>query len=141
MVLKRRDAGTGVSAMPFIDHAQAVEEIWREGVRTRLIVAAANGARQLCQFEQWCDPGCGAPPHIHAVEEVLTVLAGSADVTVGDDTRRIGAGQSALVPAGVRHGFRNAGTDTLHVLATLASPIFEAAFENGAHPRRWPATG
>jgi quercetin dioxygenase-like cupin family protein len=123
--------------MPFIDHANQADELWRPGVRTRLLIAAATGSAQLCQFEQWCDPGCGAPTHIHAVEEILTVLAGEADVWIGDDTRRLGVGQTALVPAGQRHGFSNPGSATLHVLATLAAPIFEAAFETGQTPRRW----
>jgi quercetin dioxygenase-like cupin family protein len=125
--------------MPFIDHISQADEIWRPGVRTRLRVAAATGAAQLCQFEQWCDPGCGAPTHIHAVEEILTVLAGEADVWIGDEVRRLSAGQSALVPAGQRHGFTNTGAGVLHVIATLAAPIFEAAFENGQTPRRWSA--
>lgn len=125
--------------MPFIDQRTHTQEVWRPGVVTRLVVAASTGAAQLCQFEQWCEPGCGAPTHIHAVEEILTVLAGEADVWIEDETRRLGAGQSALVPAGRRHGFRNTGTGTLHVLATLASPIFEAQFDNGQTPRRWPA--
>ena len=34
-----------------------------------------------------------------------------------------------IVPAGRKHGFRNTGTGTLHVQATLAAPMFEAAFD------------
>jgi hypothetical protein len=36
-------------------------EQWREGVLTRMLVSAATGAAELCIFEQFCDPGCGAP--------------------------------------------------------------------------------
>ena len=38
------------------------------------------GSVQFCLFEQWCTPGHGAPTHLHAVEEVLTVLAGTAQI-------------------------------------------------------------
>ena len=59
-------------------------ETWRDGVETRMLVAAKNGARELCIFEQWVAPGNGAPTHFHQVEEVLTVLAGEAEVWVDD---------------------------------------------------------
>jgi hypothetical protein len=35
-----------------------------------------------------------------------------------------------IVPGGYKHGFRNIGTATLHVQATLAAPIFEASFDD-----------
>jgi hypothetical protein len=35
-----------------------------------------------------------------------------------------------LIPAGARHGFKNIGTDTLHVRATLAAAIFEASYDD-----------
>jgi mannose-6-phosphate isomerase-like protein (cupin superfamily) len=49
--------------------------------------SALTGSVQLCVFEQWCEPDCGAPTHLHAVEEVLTVLAGQAEVWVGEERR------------------------------------------------------
>jgi quercetin dioxygenase-like cupin family protein len=101
-------------------------------------VSAAVGSRQLCIFEQWCAPGMGAPSHLHAVEEVLTVLSGTADVWVGEGRERLVAGESLIVPAGVKHGFTNVGEATLHVMATLAAPVFEAAYDDAREtPRRW----
>jgi mannose-6-phosphate isomerase-like protein (cupin superfamily) len=124
--------------MRIIDHGGQAREKWRAGVLTRMRVSALTGAAQLCVFEQWCDPGCGAPTHLHAVEEVLTVLTGQAEIWVDDRHAAVAAGQSVLVPAGRRHGFRNSGTDVLHVLATLAAPIFEASFDDrGEIARRW----
>jgi mannose-6-phosphate isomerase-like protein (cupin superfamily) len=35
-----------------------------------------------------------------------------------------------LIPAGARHGFRNIGSETLHVRATLASSIFEGQYDS-----------
>jgi mannose-6-phosphate isomerase-like protein (cupin superfamily) len=120
-----------------VDQQRAREE-WRPGVLTRMRVSAVTGAVQLCIFEQWCDPGCGAPTHLHAVEEVLSILDGQAEVWVGEDRATVSAGQSVVVPAGRKHGFRNAGKSTLHVQATLAAPIFEAAFDDSRETsRRW----
>ena len=181
--------------MQVIDHARQAQEEWRPGVTTRMRVSAASGAgqlcvfeqwcapgkgapthlhaveevitvlegqaefwvaeeegtltggqsmvvpagaKQLCVFEQWCAPGKGAPTHLHAVEEVITVLEGQAEFWIADQEQTLTAGQSMIVPAGVKHGFRNTGAGTLHVLATLAAPIFEAAFEDAREvSRRW----
>jgi quercetin dioxygenase-like cupin family protein len=113
-------------------------EQWREGVETRMVISAANGATQLCVFEQWVAPGNGAPTHSHPVEELLTVREGEAEMWLGEARRFVRAGQSLIVPAGRLHGFRNAGTGTLHIHAILASPIFEAVPEGASEAtRRW----
>ena len=113
-------------------------EQWREGVQTRMVISAANGATQLCVFEQWVAPGKGAPTHSHPVEEVLTVHAGEAEMWLDQEKIVVTAGQSLIVPAGRSHGFRNSGTVTLHLHAVLASPIFEALPEGATEMvRRW----
>jgi quercetin dioxygenase-like cupin family protein len=124
--------------MQVIDHERQAREEWRPGVITRMQVSAVTGSVQLCVFQQWCDPGKGAPMHLHAVEEILTVLAGQAEFWLEDERTNLTAGQSMLVPAGRKHGFRNTGTGTLHVQATLAAPIFEASFDDQKEvSRRW----
>ncbi|MBS0565039.1 MAG: cupin domain-containing protein [Proteobacteria bacterium] len=128
--------------MSLVVHDEQPVEDWRPGVRSRMLVAAANGARALCVFEQWIAPGNGAPAHRHEVEEVLTILAGAAEVDLGAERLDLAAGQSLIVPAGVRHGFRNPGPGTLHLMATLAAPVFEARYEGAAAPvRRWQGVG
>ena len=124
--------------MRILDHERQPSEEWRAGVTTRMRVSAVTGAAQLCVFEQWCEPGRGAPTHVHAVEEVLTVLEGQAEIWIEDERAAVAAGQSVVVPAGRRHGFRNIGSATLHVQATLAAPIFEASFDDQKEiSRRW----
>ena len=124
--------------MMLIDPATRALEHWRDGVETRMLVSAENGAAQLCMFEQWIAPDAGAPTHFHPVEEVLTVLAGEAEIWIEDDRRCVQAGQSAVVPAGKRHGFRNPGKTTLHIHAILAAAVFEAMPEGAtAMTRRW----
>jgi quercetin dioxygenase-like cupin family protein len=125
-------------SMTTIDHASQLQDEWRPGVLTRMIASAANGTSQLAVFEQWCDPGLGAPAHLHAVEEILTVLEGEAEVWVDNERRRLTAGQSAVIPAGRKHGFHNTGQGILRVQAIIASPVFEAAYDDKREtPRRW----
>jgi mannose-6-phosphate isomerase-like protein (cupin superfamily) len=124
--------------MRIVDLNGEPREEWRAGVLTRMRTSARNGATQLCLFEQWCEPGHGAPTHLHAVEEVLHVLEGEADVWLDDDHATLTAGQLTIVPAGRKHGFANSGTGTLHIQSTLAAPVFEAAYDDKREtPRRW----
>lgn len=113
-------------------------EEWRPGVTTRMVVSGLVGSRSLCVFEQFCMPGAGAPLHRHDVEEVLTVLSGVAEVWLDDATWPLAEGQAVVVAAGVRHGFRNVGTGSLHVQAILAAAHFEATFDDGRETSlRW----
>jgi mannose-6-phosphate isomerase-like protein (cupin superfamily) len=119
------------------DDERDVEE-WRPGVRTRMYVSAATGSSQLVVFEQWCDPSHGAPPHVHAVEEVLRVLSGTARIEVSGAAADVSPGESVIIPAGHPHSFTNTGSTILHTQAILAAPIFEAEYlETGQTTRRW----
>lgn len=121
-----------------IEHKNQPLEKWREGVMTRMRVSALLGSHQLCIFEQYCDHGLGAPMHVHAVEEVLEVINGMAEITVGNEKLIVSANESVLVPAGKRHGFKNVGDGILHVRATLAESIFEGAYDDKSETsRRW----
>jgi mannose-6-phosphate isomerase-like protein (cupin superfamily) len=124
--------------MKVIDHNAPAEEKWRDGVMTQMRMSIMVGGRQLCIFEQFCHEGLGAPIHIHAVEEVLEVIDGRAEIFLGSESAIVTTNQSVLIPAGVKHGFRNLEKTILHVRATLAAPIFEASYENGSETaRRW----
>ena len=124
--------------MKVADIRNASPEQWRPGVETRMLVAAKNGARQLCIFEQLVAPDAGAPTHSHRVEEVLPVRDGEAEMWLDDERISLSAGQSLIVPAGCKHGFRNSGASILHVHAVLASPVFEAMMDGATGPtRRW----
>ena len=113
-------------------------EQWRPGVQTRMLVSASAGAAQLCIFEQWIASGTGAPTHSHPVEEVLTVREGEAEMWIDEERIIVTAGQTLVIPAARKHGFRNAGTATLHIHAVLASAVFEATTEGQTEAvRRW----
>jgi len=109
-------------------------EDWREGVKTLLRVAKAHGAEALCLMDQWCDPGCGAPSHVHTgVEEVLLILGGSATVTLGEESVVASTGDAVVVSPGTWHSFTNASEEQLHILAVFAdaTPPVEYVDEPG----------
>ena len=122
--------------MQTIEHSDQPLEEWRPGTTTRMHVSAQNGAAQLCIFEQWIERAAGVPTHEHPVEEVLTIVRGEAEMWIDEERSVVVAGQSLIVPARRRHGFRNIGSETLHVHAVLASALFEATFDTGT-VQRW----
>ena len=72
--------------------------------------------------EHLVPPGFGVPPHVHAEdEEVFYVLEGELTVFDGTAETRLGAGGSATLPAGSRHGFRNATAAVVRFLV-MACP-------------------
>jgi len=135
---KQQSAQIERLAMNVLDHNTQPTEKWRDGVMTRVRMSVLLGGRQLCIFDQFCEPGLGAPIHVHAVEEVLEVIDGVAEISLSGETAIVTANQSVLIPAGMKHGFRNMDKKILHVRATLAAPIFEASYENRSEiSRRW----
>ena len=105
-------------------------EEWRPGVGTRLLAAAATGATGLCVMEQWTEPGAGAPTHSHLdVEEVIIVLEGTAEFWVGEERALLTAGSTLVVPPHARHGYRNAGSEPLHLYAVFNSASPPMAYE------------
>jgi quercetin dioxygenase-like cupin family protein len=62
--------------------------------------------------------------HTHPVEEAVMFLTGTGEATLGDETVAIAAGVSLFFPPGLVHGFRNTGTDVLHVVIVFPVPHF-----------------
>ncbi|WP_373683758.1 cupin domain-containing protein [Mycobacterium sp. KBS0706] len=81
--------------MKIVSHSEQAREEWRAGVETRMLASAGNGAGQFCIFEQWIAPSMGAPTHSHAVEEVLTVVSGEAEIWVHDEAAILTSGQTS----------------------------------------------
>jgi quercetin dioxygenase-like cupin family protein len=82
-----------------------------------------DGGQEVLRVEMWVDPGGGVPPHIHpAVEERFTVLAGRPSFLAGRTWQAAATGETVVVPPGVRHGYRNDGDETAHVICEARPP-------------------
>ena len=79
---------------------------------------------ELLYVDVWVDPGGAVPAHSHPRhEERFEVLEGEVTFTVGRRKVRAGAGERAVVPAGVRHAFRNPGNATAHMRVEVEPPM------------------
>jgi mannose-6-phosphate isomerase-like protein (cupin superfamily) len=77
--------------------------------------------------------GEGGPPHLHHGDEVLRILSGELEVTVGDQVRLCGAGDIVAVPADTLHGFRTITEVRLEVVAVRdAGQVFPVYLADGS---------
>jgi quercetin dioxygenase-like cupin family protein len=78
---------------------------------------------QVLHVETWVDPGGGVTPHVHpAMEERFEVLEGEVTFLAGRDWTPYGAGQTAVVPPGTRHAYRNDAATTAHMVCHVTPP-------------------
>jgi len=117
---------TGARALRFVTSADVdVEELpW--GPHEWLCRPGLTDARDLLLVRVRMPPGTGHAFHRHpAMEEIIYVVAGEAEQWVGEETRRLGAGDIAHIPRDTVHGTYNAGGDTLVFLAILSPATFD----------------
>lgn len=82
----------------------------------------ADGGEVL-HVETWVDPGGGVTPHIHpGMEERVRVLAGQPSFLAGRKWRTAAPGDTVVVPAGVRHAYRNRADEIAHIVCEARPP-------------------
>lgn len=79
-------------------------------------------------------PGCRLPRHTDSAEETIVVVAGVAEVEVGDARDEVAAGGLAVVPEDVPHEVRNAADETLRFVAVYASSNVVTRYEREIQP-------
>ena len=65
--------------------------------------------------------GKRAGRHSHSAESTLLVLAGTVEVSIGDEQQQLSAGEVAFAPAGVLHEERNVGSETFRGVVFFSS--------------------
>ena len=78
-------------------------------------------------IEEENDPGTFIPPHVHENEdEVFKVIEGEMELTVGDTTTTLKAGDLAFGPRGVPHSWKIVGDTKAKVILS----VFPAGIED-----------
>lgn len=103
----------------------------RPNIHTRATfpLAGAMGSENsaLVYFE--LEPGKSLGRHTDSVEELLFILNGQVEVTVGEEQGRLSGGEIALVPTMAPHDLRNVGQETAKVLGFFGEANFVATFD------------
>lgn len=75
------------------------------------------------------EPGQGVAVHVHENEdELVYVLDGDVEVTLGEQKMNAEAGIMALLPRGIPHGFTNVGDGPSRLLVTILPGAFDNYF-------------
>jgi quercetin dioxygenase-like cupin family protein len=80
------------------------------------------------------EPGAHLGLHQDSAEELLLLLEGEGEATVGEETGRAEAGSVVTVPAMVPHDIRNVGDGPLRVLGFFSASTVVATFDEPPAP-------
>jgi quercetin dioxygenase-like cupin family protein len=89
------------------------------GVKIRWLLADRDGAPHFAMREFELAPGGHTPYHAHEWEHEIFVLEGEGAVAGEDGEITLTAGAFALVPAGEKHNFKNAGAGPFRFLCLV----------------------
>ena len=91
-----------------------------------------NQSSSVVYFE--IEPGCYLGRHTDSAEEIVVILSGTVEASLGDETGRLTAGQAALIPAMVPHGIRNVGDETARCVGFFAAATVDSTFDQTLLP-------
>jgi len=99
--------------------ADPVEMAGAAGVKIRLLVQEADGARNFFMRQFTLDPGGHTPRHTHEWEHECYILAGEGVVMTPDGEKPVSAGDCLFVGPDDVHQFRNTGGGELKFLCLV----------------------
>lgn len=113
-----------MSVLPLIASLDGVpreETSW--GTLTWLISGEATKGAEQTFGVVTISPGCANPLHLHPnCEEILYVVSGTCEHTVGDTTVDLAPGQAICIPRGTPHCARTTSNEPLVVVVAFSSP-------------------
>ncbi|HET6688309.1 MAG TPA: cupin domain-containing protein [Rubrobacter sp.] len=114
-------------------------EVWYEDdptmrLRVNFPFFLGTGTKSTAVVYFEIEPGYRLGTHTDSAEEILLILEGEAEVSLGDERGRLSAGEMALVPAMVPHGLRNVGEETVRVAGFFSSNVVVSTFDRPMMP-------
>ena len=88
-------------------------------------VGTKSGASVYFELE----PGKELGAHTDSAEEIVYVIDGTVEATVGNEKDSLSRGEFGVVPVMEPHNFRNIGTNTAKVIGFFSSPNIVSTFE------------
>lgn len=92
------------------------------GLRHRTVIDSATGAKNLALWQEEHLSGFCVPLHFHDCEEIITVIEGEIEAVIGEETFKIEALESILIPSEIPHGFTVTSSIPVKLLALFSSP-------------------
>lgn len=101
-----------------IEHADDHPTFEAGGNAITSFAARTRGSDEIALFRADLPQGGGLPPHTHDHFDTFVLLAGSGTFHLDDETVELAAGDSAVVPIGVRH-YLEAGPEGASILVAM----------------------
>ncbi len=119
---------SNINALSLADVASPADPSLGSGYAFPIYAATGSAATAVVYFE--VAPGKRLGRHTDSSEEVIYIVEGEGEVTVGDERAAVSAGTLAVVPALVPHDVRNTGSSPLKVVGFFAgSALMHTFFE------------
>src|SRR5215207_8910708 len=80
------------------------------------------------------DPGHYLGTHTDSAEEIVLILTGTVEASLGEERGSLTAGQAALIPAMVPHGIRNTGNETARCVGFFSAAEVVSTFDQPMMP-------
>ena len=91
-----------------------------------------NESSSVVYFE--IEPGHYLGTHTDSAEEIVLLLSGTVEASLGDETGRLSAGQAVLIPVMVPHGIRNIGDETARCVGFFSAATISSTFDQTLQP-------
>ncbi len=88
------------------------------GSQIRPLMDRTTSGIQKCSLaEEVLPPGAAVGRHFHRqTEEVYYILSGTGEMTVGDETAEVSAGDAVYIPVENVHTLKNTGSEPMKIL-------------------------
>jgi quercetin dioxygenase-like cupin family protein len=114
-------------------------EAWSESdagmrVRAGFPISSGTGTKSTAVVYFELEPGEHLGSHTDSAEEVLLVVSGRGEATIGDERAAVQTGTLAVVPALTPHSVKNSGEETLRIVGFFSSSTVLSIFDDPMEP-------
>jgi quercetin dioxygenase-like cupin family protein len=103
-------------------------------VRAGFPISSGTGTKSTTVVYFELEPGEHLGSHTDSAEEVLLIVSGSGEATIGEEEVAVRMGTLAVVPALVPHSVKNTGEETLRVVGFFSSSTVLSIFAEPMEP-------
>ena len=103
-------------------------------MRVDFPISSIAGAASTAVVYFELEPGEHTGMHTDSAEEIVLVLSGRAEATVGHERGELSTGGLGLIPALVPHDVRNIGDETVRVVGFFSSATVVSVFDDALLP-------
>lgn len=125
------DSNALAASAPIIVASGEGEKYWLAGDEYTIKLSGSQTQGRFCVVHFLIPPGGGPVPHIHLRdEEVFHILSGEASFYANGELVSGSVGDTAILPRGIAHAFRNASSSSSEFLTFVAPAGFDDFVRN-----------